>query len=42
MVLVEEEGEEDAGGVVSLNSLGHLEQFVTAVPDLDRFSKLGR
>ncbi|VDM17038.1 unnamed protein product [Hydatigera taeniaeformis] len=42
VVLVEDEGGEEDGGVVNLNSLGHIDQFVTAVPDLERFSKLGR
>ena len=41
-MVVEEEDEDKDGGVVSLNSLGHIDQFVTAVPDLDRFTKLGR
>ncbi|KAL5103520.1 hypothetical protein TcWFU_003936 [Taenia crassiceps] len=42
VVLVEDEAGEEDGGVVNLNSLGHIDQFVTAVPDLERFSKLGR
>ncbi|CDS39867.1 rab gap:tbc [Echinococcus multilocularis] len=42
VVLVEDEGGEEDGGMVNLNSLGHIDQFVTAVPDLERFSKLGR
>ncbi|KAM3181640.1 hypothetical protein ACTXT7_013979 [Hymenolepis weldensis] len=47
VVLVEEEeegasGNEGGGGVVNLTSLGHIEQFVTAVPDLDQFTRLGR
>lgn len=35
-------GNEGGGGVVNLTSLGHIEQFVTAVPDLDQFTRLGR
>ncbi|VDD84104.1 unnamed protein product, partial [Mesocestoides corti] len=38
VVLVEDQ--ED--GVVCLDSLGHIDQCVTAVPDLQRFSDLGR
>ncbi|VDN96715.1 unnamed protein product [Rodentolepis nana] len=48
IVLLEMEEEDASGvnnggaGVVDLTSIGHIEQFLAAVPDLDQFARLGR
>nr|CDS30777.2 hypothetical protein HmN_000313000 [Hymenolepis microstoma] len=34
-------GNKGGGGVVNLTSLGHIEQFVRAVPGLNQFTRLG-